>query len=161
MQRRLLDCGGAEQRGDLAHLRAHAGRSDDGFAAACGNQRAHVHGFGGQALADRYGFAGQHRLVAGETIADNQRAVGPDPVAFLQQQTVARHQLCRRNQPFGAVTEDTRRRRAHGFQPVERFFRPVFLHDAQQRVDQNDCQHGKCLCELAHQRADDGGANEH
>ena len=183
LERRLLVGGLREGVSDLAHLGVHAGRDDDGTAAAVDHDRAHVahvlavaegdvvrtlgDAQGRDHLVGGHGLAGKGGLLDLEARGLEQAAVGRDGVAGLKQDDVADDELGGGKRDDLAVADDLRHRGGHLLQRGERLLCLGLLHDAEHGVEDDDEHDDDDVGEVglalgdAGRRGDGGGHDQH
>ena len=149
LERRLLFRLLLDESGNLPELGRHAGLDDDGLAAPSVDRGPHEHHVlavaqervAGQRLdrlADGERFAGQRRLVDAEACDLEEPSVRGDSVARREDGDVAGHQLAGRHGDDPTFSEDMGLRRGQALECLEGPFRPVLLHEAEDRVHDHD-----------------------
>ena len=106
--------------------------------AGTGNHEAAGKDFVPRRLADRVGFAGQHRLVDGQPAGTGHPAVGDDLLAGREPDQVAGDDLVGQQLEVLPVPDHLGPRRDQDRQPVEGLLRPQLLADADPGVDDRD-----------------------
>lgn len=114
----------------------------------------------GRPLDDRSGLAGQGGLVDAEDVAGDKRPVGGNPLAFADQQDVARDQLARRDPLLGAVADHPRMRLGQLAQRRERAFAARLLHDHQADRRDRAADQEQPFAEIAEEQVEDGRADQ-
>ena len=145
--------------GELAGVRVRADRRRLEATGARDHDAARQH-LGVDRLVDRVRLAGEQRLVELETVGGAHDAVGRNLVARTQLEQVVEDDRLDRALVEPAVPHDARHRRAQHGEPVEGPLGPDLLHDADQRVrDQDDPEQGVLRC-AEHQDHDEQRAED-
>ena len=166
LQGRRLPLDGLDEVGDAAQLGAHAGGDDDGLPAAVGDHRAHVDhvetvaerqvGVGQRVedLVDGLGFAGERGFLHAQVGALDEPAVGRHHVARLEQDDVARHEIARGHLDDLPAAPDADNRHREALEHRHRALGALFVHEAQDGVEDDDREDGDGVGEVA--EGDDG-----
>ncbi len=117
-------------------------------------------GTGATPLPDGNRFPGQRRLLNPQRLGLGQSEIGRHLVARLQEDDVARNQGVRRHHAAPAGAHHARLEREHLADRGERPLRLALLHEADERVDEDDARDDAAVHPLAEQRRDQGGPQQ-
>ena len=171
LKRRLLPTGRPHFAGDLAHDRVHAGgghcggrpsrhhrrgREDDTRAVGEHGVRREL----GELLLDRFGLAGERRLVDAQVRLGEQPRIGRDPVAGLDHQHVAHDYLRGVDHPQLAVAQDSRSGARKPLERVERGLGSVLLPHADDDVGDDDERDDDRVEDVLREQRHDSGARQ-
>ena len=173
LQRRLHAFLASQHARDGAQLRVHACGDHQALAAAIGDQAAgkgqvraiperklSLPGDCVRALFHRLALPGQGAFIHPKAGRNRQPQVGGHIIARLQKHHVAHDQLRRGHGHNRPAAPHPGPGRGELFERLQRFFRPVFLNDAQKRVEQDHQQNDARVHPFAQQHAGHQGGRQ-
>ena len=143
---------GRDHARQTSELGRHAGLGDQQLGGAAHHRRVHVSDVGpvgqgdlalaggqrGLVLVDRFRLAGQGALVHRQRVRLHEAAVRGNPVARLEQNQVPGHHVGGGDLLDRAVPAHLGLRGQHARQRFHRLVGPLFLNEAEQRIDDDD-----------------------
>ena len=144
---------------DAGRAARHDHRAGKGHVLAVADRRLGGDGIG--RLLRRNGLAGQRRLLGAQVLGVDETQVGRDLVAGFEKHDVAGRRdprpECSRVSP---PRTRARLRRKHVADRVERLLRPALLHEAEQRIEDDDGEDDRGVEPQAQHQLDEAGGEQ-